>query len=98
MSGRPKAALPFGPLRDYIASLGVQLNIGGGTSDDGLGRLGWHHDNRSRQYHRGQQTGFLTNSAADDLAVSLGVHPCEIWGQAWWTAQTTEAPARKAAS
>lgn len=39
-----------------------------------------------RTYHRARQRGRITLAAADAIAVKLGYHPAEIWGNDWWTA------------
>lgn len=38
-----------------------------------------------RAYQRAARAGRLTVYAADELAVRLlGLHPAEVWGDAWW--------------
>jgi hypothetical protein len=38
-----------------------------------------------RLYHRARVRGYCSASTADKLAVGLlGVHPFQIWGDAWW--------------
>lgn len=75
--------LPFEPLRRYVASIVETHNPG--TRDAGLASLGWTHRTwQNRAYMRGQQKGIVAYSAADRLACDLGMHPAEIWGEAWW--------------
>lgn len=44
-----------------------------------------HGDTALRQaYHRGIRQGYVSVTAADQLAVRLlGAHPIELWGDAW---------------
>lgn len=36
-----------------------------------------------RQLYRWREKG-LTVDQADELAVLVGVHPSEVWGDVWW--------------
>lgn len=38
-----------------------------------------------------KSAGGITLDVADELAVRLGMHPCEIWGRDWWDACEREA-------
>ena len=42
------------------------------------------------QYHRCVREGGFTLAMADRIADSMGYHPAEIWGQAWWQASEME--------
>jgi hypothetical protein len=42
-------------------------------------------------YDAGQRWGY-----ADRLACALGMHPCEIWGDAWWEIDATIEAGREA--
>lgn len=37
-----------------------------------------------RAYHRGLKRGTLTFEAADEIAMTLGHHPSELWGESFY--------------
>lgn len=39
-----------------------------------------------RAFHRAQVSGRVTPYIADELAIAIGRHPVEIWGDAWLVA------------
>lgn len=42
-------------------------------------------------WHRARVDGFVTRPGGDKLAIGLlGKHPCEVWGNDWWTDEPTE--------
>lgn len=41
------------------------------------------HSKNQRAFYRGRKRGAVTDVAADELAVALGKHPWEIWGDDW---------------
>lgn len=41
----------------------------------------WGH----RAYYRAVALGTVTIFAAEKIAVSLGYHPADLWGDEWWT-------------
>ena len=41
-----------------------------------------------RQYHRWKKGARVSVANADRIAVALGRHPAEIWGQDWWALPT----------
>lgn len=43
----------------------------------------------TRQIHRSRHSG-LTAEQADVLAFRIGLHPCEVWGNQWWSTATTD--------
>lgn len=40
----------------------------------------------NRQVYRWRHGAVLRWSTADRVACALGLHPAEIWGDAWWVA------------
>ncbi len=44
----------------------------------------------SQAYQRGRAAGAVSSAVADRLAVALGVHPCQIWGERWWESADEE--------
>jgi len=69
----PRSYLPAGPiLRMFRAHFTTSL-----PDDNGL----------RGTFLRARDTGRLTIGAADELCVRLfNMHPCEVYGEAWWTA------------
>lgn len=62
--------LPFGPVTRFID-----------------GNVNTILDRAARQtYNRAKSAGRLSPVQADRLAVALGLHPADVWGQAWWDA------------
>jgi hypothetical protein len=35
-------------------------------------------------YYKSRRSGFVPLLQADRFAIFLGMHPTEIWGDAWW--------------
>lgn len=68
---KPCAWLPAAPLLELLE--GVDF--------------GERHSSLKAKCERAQTTGRLTITVADELAVRLlGLHPCEVYGTAWWSA------------
>lgn len=86
-------SLPFEPLYD-IVSQRTRLGVTG-VHDQGLSAVGWGYRTwQQKAWYRAQASGKITESAADRLAVDLGLHPAEIWGDAWWELTAVEEPHR----
>lgn len=45
---------------------------------------------RMDAYTRAARRGYVRVDLADSLAVALGYHPSEIWGNEWWSALNPE--------
>lgn len=45
---------------------------------------------QSKVYYRARARGRLSPFQADRLAVALGMHPADVWGNAWWKAVEPE--------
>ena len=44
-----------------------------------------------RAYHRARRQGFITWTAADEIAVrALRLNPGEVWGDTWWDLPATK--------
>ena len=77
---RRQPRLPIGPLharlRRNAAATGVPVDV----------QLGGRRSAERRAYRRGLTAGWLTETAADRLAIYvLGVHPSDVWDE-WWEA------------
>lgn len=84
--------LPFAPLKTFLASLVVirgQFD-GDNGNRDGLTSIWDHNSAEYKSYGRAQQRGFFTTTAADRIAMSLGLHPAQIWGDAWFEPYLSE--------
>lgn len=79
--------LPFEPLRCHMKALGVVVTKG---QRPGLATVGWCHNSAEvTAWWRAMREGSLTFRSADKLTTSLGLHPAEIWGQAWYQRHTS---------
>jgi hypothetical protein len=65
--------LPAEPLLRLIGSLGGPAVLGLGQKSAEM-----------KAYERALKSGRLTLSAADKLAVFLGLHPVEVWGDTFY--------------
>lgn len=69
--------LPFAPLERrfarYSASTGMGL----------VELLGGSHTAERRAYFRARSKGYVTPASADHLCGLLGLHPGEVYGEAW---------------
>jgi hypothetical protein len=43
------------------------------------------HPTTLRLVDRARRAGHISLGSADGLCVSLGIHPCEVWGDAWFS-------------
>lgn len=88
-----KPSLPFQPLYDYVAQR-TKLGVNG-VNGQGLSAVGWTHDTwQQKMWYRAKAAGRVTEDAADRMAVDLGLHPAEIWGELWWELTAQETPWR----
>ena len=63
--------LPVQPLRDHLATRGAL---------HAPSVVGWRNNTwQVRSWEYANRDGWLTVSAADKLAIDLGLHPAEIW-------------------
>jgi hypothetical protein len=87
------ARLPFEPLGKFVATLIVVRHSEDADSSagDGLTSLWKGESAENAAYWRAKKAGWLTVMAADQLAVSLGLHPCLIWGDEWFEPYLTAA-------
>lgn len=44
-----------------------------------------------RQFHRWKTGARVSVAVADRIAVALGYHPAELWGDDWWALPTIDA-------
>jgi lambda repressor-like predicted transcriptional regulator len=47
----------------------------------------------TRQLERWKAAGRIRAVMADRVAVAIGMHPAEIWGDQWWALASEEVPA-----
>ncbi len=79
--GYTAKTLPAGPLTRRVENAGGLLEcLGDHYWTTRTGRPA------AKAYHTAKRDGKLTPAAADKLAVRLGLHPADIWGNDWWTA------------
>lgn len=54
----------------------------------GLRLSRWKHEVGAERFYKAvriaREKGRIPIASADRLAVALGMHPCEIWGNLWW--------------
>lgn len=76
MAGYQAPTLPFAPLwTEVVRQIGVEdLSISGAARHMGLDRT---------QVYRCLRSGRIAAERGDDIAVRLGLHPLEVFGQAW---------------
>ena len=75
MAHAPYPRLPVQPLRAYAVRCGA--------SDSVESICDWL-DILPRTYQRWATDGGIPINSADRIAISLGRHPAEIWGRAYW--------------
>lgn len=72
--------LPAAPLVDAVSQRGGLQELLAGHSKTREGQR------LARSYFRAKAQGWVTVATADVLACRLlGVHPCFLWGEAFWT-------------
>lgn len=96
----PKAGprLPLAPLLKAAGVEGLQViprrsrpgGIGGDRQliESPITRLADMIGVSRRNVHRWQRDG-VPEAAADRAALAIGLHPCEVWGDAWWDLAAT---------
>ncbi len=73
------------PLLLPIGPLATQVRLAGGFEGAGRGLTGMRRVRIERAWLRGLDAGYLMWPAADRLAIELlGMHPCQVWGGAWF--------------
>lgn len=78
--------LPIEPLvRLIVAKGGLRACGVRRQPGDGLERVRWAA-RLQRAYLRARLRGYISLATADELAVALLLHPCEVWGMQWWDA------------
>lgn len=84
--------LPVDPL---VRAAGAHLSIASQDHPAGctvlqlpnpVGALALQLGTRPRTVHRWKAEGGIPFYVADRAALALGMHPGEVWGQAWWAA------------
>ena len=103
MSGdRYHRFLDAGPLVDLIDRLIAEhdnLAVDARVRGDNLPSLNEYLNRRlgvnRRQVYRWRTAGRIGVVTADRVACRLGLHPCEVWGNDWWSIPPTkkDAPA-----
>lgn len=82
MGLHPIATLPFGPLAERL----------GDVSDREMARrAGLHTDSTRIAYWREHGVSWIM---ADRVAIHIGCHPAEVWGDAWLEIITVPTDAR----
>lgn len=82
MRDRPYPLLPAQPLVALVEARGGVSELAGGAQAS------------RRSYTRAKKGGDLTVWQADVLAHALlGLHPWEVWGEAWWGQLCPQGPA-----
>lgn len=82
----PAPRLPVEPLVAYVNRAGGFASLG--LVADSTCSASWRRfvDRTYRSYQRSVARGWVDIWAADTLAVhALGVHPCIVWREAWWS-------------
>jgi len=76
-----KLSLPAAPLIPFVPK--PTNGLGGHSSVIG-GVRGTLQSRQERALWRALQIGFISPRQADEVAVAMHMHPCEIWGDLWW--------------
>lgn len=86
--------LPFAPLLSLVETHGGLAALGLSHREDDSAERTRHLERTMRVYWRSRKRGWIGLYEADRFAVQvLGLHPCMVWGQAWWDAGAAPAAA-----
>lgn len=94
LTDRTQEYLPVAPLQNLVDRIMTERNRYFGAEDDTnletlIGKT------LAARYYRGLSSGRVQILAADEIACGLGMHPTEIWGEAWWNPSYEPHPPRK---
>ena len=87
---RPVVGFPLAPLAEICARRWRPTRADNAVTTSDVGKIASVLGLDLSTVHRWRRRGSLTAVVADHAANALGLHPAEVWGDAWWDVDYNE--------